>query len=258
VEFSFSNKVQPTRLGLSVLCRRMSPPCESDVMTQMDWHALFRSILAILGGIAIYLVFMVLIGARILRRFVHFPAPFFVGYFLDSDLRRRMQPPDKLLARSGIGSGMSVLEIGCGSGSYTTFAAREVGEQGMLYALDIQNRMLKQLEAKLAKDENREIHNIELVLGSATDLSFKSNSLDLVLLITVLEEIPDRHRSLHEIMRVLKPGGKLAVTEFLLDPDYPFMRTTIRTVTEVGFLLDGQAGDLFNYTVRFRAPTGLI
>jgi len=225
-------------------------------MTQMDWEALFNTFLIILGGIAGYLVFMVLIGARILRRFVHFPAPFFVGYFLDSDLRRRMQPPDELIKRSGVGLNMSVLEIGCGSGGYTTFAAREVGEQGRLYALDIQARMLKQLEAKLAKEENRDVHNIELVLGSATDLSFKDKSLDLVLLITVLREIPDRHRALQEVMRVLKPGGMLAVTEFLPDPDYSLMRTTIRTVTEAGFLLDGQAGDLFNYTVRFKPPAG--
>ncbi len=222
----------------------------------MDWEALFNTFLIILGGIAGYLVFMVLIGARILRRFVHFPAPFFVGYFLDSDLRRRMQPPDELIKRSGVGLNMSVLEIGCGSGGYTTFVAREVGEQGRLYALDIQARMLKQLEAKLAKEENRDVHNIELVLGSATDLSFKDKSLDLVLLITVLREIPDRHRALQEVMRVLKPGGMLAVTEFLPDPDYSLMRTTIRTVTEAGFLLDGQAGDLFNYTVRFKAPAG--
>jgi len=231
-------------------------PREYDAMTQMDWEALFNTFLIILGGIAGYLVFMVLIGARILRRFVHFPAPFFVGYFLDSDLRRRMQPPDELIKRSGVGLNMSVLEIGCGSGGYTTFVAREVGEQGRLYALDIQARMLKQLEAKLAKEENRDVHNIELVLGSATDLSFKDKSLDLVLLITVLREIPDRHRALQEVMRVLKPGGMLAVTEFLPDPDYSLMRTTIRTVTEAGFLLDGQAGDLFNYTVRFKAPAG--
>lgn len=223
-------------------------------MTQADWQVLLRTLLIILGGIAGYLAFMVLIGVRILRRFVHVPAPFFVGYFLDSDLRRRMQPPDKLLKRSGVGRNMSVLEIGCGSGGYTTFAAREVGEQGRLYALDIQPRMLRQLETKLAKEENRDIHNIELVLASATDLSFKGKSLDLVLLITVLEEIPDRRKALQEIMRVLRPEGMLAVTEFLPDPDYPLRRTTIRTVTEAGFLLDGQDGDLFNYTVRFKAP----
>jgi ubiquinone/menaquinone biosynthesis C-methylase UbiE len=224
-------------------------------MTQADWQVLLRTLLIILGAIAGYLVFMVLIGARILRRFVHFPAPFFVGYFLDSDLRRRMQPPDDLLKRSGVGPNMSVLEIGCGSGGYTTFAARQVGDQGRLYALDIQPRMLGQLRAKLAKDENRDIHNTRLVLGSATDLSFKDKSLDLVLLITVLEEIPDRRRALHEIMRVLRPGGMLAVTEFLPDPDYPLRRTTIRTATDSGFLLDAQDGDLFNYTVRFKAPS---
>jgi len=223
-------------------------------MMQADWQVLLRTLLIILGVIAGYFAFMVLIGVRILRRFVHFPAPFFVGYFLDSDLRRGMQPPGKLLKRSGIERNMSVLEIGCGSGGYTTFAARQVGEQGRLYALDIQARMLRQLEAKLAKEENRDIHNVELVLGSATDLSFKDKSLDLVLLITVLEEIPDRRRALQEIMRVLRPEGMLAVTEFLPDPDYPLRRTTIRTVTKAGFLLDGQDGNLFNYTVRFKAP----
>jgi ubiquinone/menaquinone biosynthesis C-methylase UbiE len=215
-----------------------------------------RILLIVLGVVAGYLLFMVLIGARILRHFVHFPAPFFVGYFLDSDLRRRMQPPKELMKRSGLARNMSVLEIGCGSGGYTPFAAREVGGQGRLYALDIQPRMLGQLCAKLAQDENGDIHNTHLVLGSATDLPLKDNSLDLVLLITVLEEIPDRRRALHEIMRVLRPEGMLAVTEFLPDPDYPLRRTTIRTVTDSGFLLDAQAGDLFNYTVRFKAPSG--
>lgn len=224
-------------------------------MTQADWQSLLRPLLIIIGAIAGYLVFMVLIGVRILRRFVHFPAPFFVGYFLDSDLRRRMQPPEELLNRSGVTRSMSVLEIGCGSGGYTTFAARQVGDQGRLYALDIQPRMLRQLGAKLARDENRDIHNTSLVLGSATELSFKDKSLELVLLITVLEEIPNRKRALQEIMRVLRPEGMLAVTEFLPDPDYPLRRTTIRTVTESGFLLDAEGGDLFNYTVRFKAPS---
>jgi ubiquinone/menaquinone biosynthesis C-methylase UbiE len=224
-------------------------------MTQADWEMLLRTLLIILGTVAGYLVFMVLIGVRILRRFVHFPAPFFVGYFLDSDLRRRMQPPDDLLRRSGVGRNMSVLEIGCGSGGYTTFAAREVGDQGRLFALDIQPRMLGQLRAKLAKEQNRDLHNTRLVLGSGADLPFRDKSLDLVLLITVLEEIPDRRRALHEIMRVLRPEGMLAVTEFLPDPDYPLRRTTIRTVTDSGFLLDAQDGDLFNYTVRFKAPS---
>jgi hypothetical protein len=73
---------------------------------------ILKVVLIIVAIIGAYLVFMALIGARILRKFVHFPAPFFVGYFLDSDLRRRLQPPEKLIKRSGISPNMTDLEIG--------------------------------------------------------------------------------------------------------------------------------------------------
>lgn len=91
---------------------------------------ILKIVLIILGIIVGYLIFMAVIGVRILRKFVHFPAPFFVGYLLDSNFRRRFQPPDKLIKRSGISPSITVLEIGCGSGAYTTLIAREVGEQG--------------------------------------------------------------------------------------------------------------------------------
>ncbi len=83
--------------------------------------------------------------AKVIRKLVHFPAPPFIGRFLDSNYRRKIQPPDKVIQRSGIKQGMQVLEIGCGSGAFTTFAARAVGEQGKVYALDIEPKMLKQL-----------------------------------------------------------------------------------------------------------------
>jgi ubiquinone/menaquinone biosynthesis C-methylase UbiE len=215
---------------------------------------ILKIVLIILGIIVGYLVFMVVIGVRILRKFVHFPAPFFVGYFLDSNLRRRLQPPDKLIKRSGINKNMTVLEIGCGSGAYTTFMAREVGEQERVYALDIQSAMLKQLRKKLDTEENKDIHNIVPILGSAYELPFDNHSIDLVCMITVLQEIPDRLKALREVMRVLKPKGILAVTEFLPDPDYPLKRTTNRIVTGAGFLIDQEHGDLWNYTIRFKAP----
>jgi 2-polyprenyl-3-methyl-5-hydroxy-6-metoxy-1,4-benzoquinol methylase len=104
---------------------------------------ILKIILIVIGTVIGYLIFMTVIGARILRKFVHFPAPFFVGYFLDSNFRRRLQPPDKVIRRSGIGKNMTILEIGCGSGAYTTYIAREGGDRGKVYALDIQPNMLK-------------------------------------------------------------------------------------------------------------------
>ncbi|OGH47946.1 MAG: dimethylmenaquinone methyltransferase [Candidatus Levybacteria bacterium RIFCSPLOWO2_01_FULL_39_10] len=162
-----------------------------------------------------------------------------------------MQPPDKLIERSGIKQGMRVLEVGCGSGAFVTSVARVVGKTGKVYALDIQPAMLRQLKVKLTKPENQDIKNIKLILGSAYKLPFEDNSIDLVYMVTVLQETPDKQKALKEAGRVLKPGGVLAVTEFLPDPDYPLKSTTIKIGEEAGFILDKVLGNFWNYTVRF-------
>ena len=190
--------------------------------------------------------------AKIIRRFFQFPAPAIIGYGLDSDFRRRLQPPATIIERGGIKKGMKVLEIGCGSGAYTTFVARAVGEEGEVAALDIQPAMLAQLERKLGRPENRDIQNVRLHEGSAYDLPFDEASFDLVYMITVLPEIPDQGRALAEVRRVLRPGGILAVTEFFPDPDYPFSSTTVRRGEGAGFETEGVYGNLWTYTVRFK------
>jgi ubiquinone/menaquinone biosynthesis C-methylase UbiE len=192
--------------------------------------------------------------AKLVRKLVCFPAPAFIGRLLDSGYRRRIQPPAQLIERSGIKKGMQVLDLGCGSGAFTPFIARTVGEKGKVYALDIQADMLKQLENKLAKPENKDIKNIKLIEGNAYELPFDDGSLDLVYMVTVLQEIPYRNRALHEVKRVLKPGGVLAVTELFPDPDYPWKSTTIKLGEEAGFVVDRVSGNFFNYTVRFRKP----
>jgi len=209
-----------------------------------------KVILIVVGSLLLYLV-----ALRTVRKLWHFPAPAFTGRFLDSDIRRWRQPPDKLIERSGIKQGMTVLDLGCGSGAFTTLVARAVGEQGKVYAVDIQPKMLQQLERKLAKPENQDIRNIELKQTSAYELPFEDGSVDLVYMVTVLQEIPDRGRALREIRRVLKPGGILAVSELLPDPDYPLRSTTIKICQREGFVLDAILGNLWNYTARFKKPS---
>ena len=209
-----------------------------------------KVILIVLGAFFLYQVLI-----RIIRKSYQFPAPAFIGRFLDSNHRRRLQPPGKIIERSGIKQGITVVDLGCGSGAFTTFVARMVGETGKVYAVDIQPAMLKQLERKLARPENQDIKNIEPKQASAYDLPFEDGSIDLVYMVTVLQEIPDRGRALREIRRVLKPGGILAVTEFLPDPDYPWCSTVIKLCQREGFILDANLGNLWNYTVRFKKPS---
>jgi len=189
---------------------------------------------------------------KLIRKLYPFPAPAIIGRFLDSGYRRRIQLPSQLIERSGIREGMKVLDLGCGSGAFTPFIARTVGEKGKVYALDIQADMLAQLERKLAKPENRDIKNVKLVRANAYELPFDDGFFDLVYMVTVLQEIPDRKRALQEVGRVLKKGGILAVTELFPDPDYPWKSTTIKLGTENGFVVDKTSGNFFNYTVRFK------
>jgi ubiquinone/menaquinone biosynthesis C-methylase UbiE len=190
--------------------------------------------------------------AKLIRKMFRFPAPAFMGRLLDSGYRSRIQPPSQLIERSGVKKGMHVLDLGCGSGAFTTFIARAVGDKGKVYALDVQADMLKQLERKLSKPENRDVKNAELIEGNAYELPFEDSSLDLVNMVTVLQEIPDRNKALQEVKRVLKPGGLLAVTELFPDPDYPWKSTTIKLGEGAGFVVDKVSGNFFNYTVRFK------
>ena len=192
--------------------------------------------------------------AKIVRKLVRFPAPAYIGRLLDSGYRRKIQPPSHLIERSGMKKGMHVLDLGCGSGAFTPFIARTVGGKGKVYALDIQADMLKQLERKLSKPENKDIKNIKIIEGNAYELPFEDGSLGVVNMVTVLQEIPDRNRALQEAKRVLKSGGLLAVTELFPDPDYPWKSTTIKLGERNGFVLDEVSGNFFNYTVRFKKP----
>lgn len=207
---------------------------------------LLRGLVRLVGCVVGYLLLL-----KVVRKLVHFPVPAFVGRFLDSDLRRAMQPPEPIVARSDVQAGMRVLEIGCGSGGYTTYLARAAGPAGEVCALDIQPAMLDLLAAKLARPENQDIRNVKCFAENAYALPFENDTFDRVVMITVLQEIPNRARALVEARRVLKPGGKLAITEFLPDPDYALARTTAKLGTAVGLHLDAVLGNLWTYTARF-------
>jgi len=209
--------------------------------------SLWQIILIVLGAIIFYLILL-----RIVRKLYRFPAPAIIGRALDSNFKRRLQPPEKIIKRSGVKPGMVVMDLGCGSGAYTTSLAQAVGESGKVYAVDIQAGMLEQLKRKLANPENQDITNIELTQADAGNLPFADESFDLASMISVLQETPERGKALREVKRVLKRGGILAVTEFLPDPDYPLRATTIKLGQREGFILDGSLGNLWHYTVRFR------
>jgi len=120
----------------------------------------------------------------------------------------------EVLQKIGIRRGQTVLDFGCGSGTYTIPAAKIVGEQGKVYAVDKGNEALSELmqKAKLAGLEN--VAGME-TLGKP-EIELTDESVDVVLLFDVFHsyyfpQANDRRRLLDEIYRIMKPSAFVSV-----------------------------------------------
>lgn len=218
--------------------------------------SLVSVILTILLWIVAILVgwfFFVEVVIRIVRRFVHFPIPAFIARFIDNPIRRRIQPPTKVVDWIGIQDGMHILEIGPGPGTFTIEAAKRVGEEGKVFAIDVQPTLISKLNGRLQREE---IANVTTKVASAYELPFSNKTFDRVFMITVLAEIPDKKKALFEIKRVLKDDGLLAIGELLPDPDYPRRRTVIHWCKDAGFELVNEYGGVLHYVLTFRPTVG--
>jgi ubiquinone/menaquinone biosynthesis C-methylase UbiE len=146
---------------------------------------------------------------------------------------------------------MTVLEIGPGSGTYTLAAAKTVGPEGKIIAVDIEDRVVQHIQRRIDKTG---VTNIEVFQGDAQSLDFLANSFDAVYAITVFGEIPDRGKALAEFQRVLVPGGTLALSEFLLDPDSQPSKRLRAECEDAGFHFLDESGNLLHYTMLFGNP----
>ncbi len=172
-------------------------------------------------------------------------------WILHVPLRRFVHPVRPMLGLFGVRPGATVLELGPGNGYFSVEAARLLGVGGRLVCLDIQPPMLHDLRGRLA---TADVTNAHPVLGDANHLPLADASADVVFLVTVLGEIPDRPQGLAEIRRVLKPGGILSITEHLTDPDYLFEATVRDVCRASGFTPVAHHRRPLGFTMNFAAP----
>jgi ubiquinone/menaquinone biosynthesis C-methylase UbiE len=128
--------------------------------------------------------------------------------------------------------GQCFLDFGCGTGDFTLPAARKVGKNGRVYALDYQERQLQIVQKRAGKAG---LNNVQTVL-SEQKVKLPDESLDVVWMCDVLHEVREKRQVLEEVKRLLKPTGKLIIYDGLKEKLLPF--------TEGIFSLEKQDGKL--------------
>jgi len=153
-------------------------------------------------------------------------------------LRSRLKKPERTLREMGIQKGQTILDYGCGIGVFSIPAAKMVGDDGIVYALDIQPLALKAVEKQI---EKKGISNLKTILSNK-DTGLADESVDVILLYDVLQMIiSDKEKLLEELHRVLKSDGFLFATSEHLDPKEFFERFTNL------FMLVEQRGKIFRF-----------
>jgi ubiquinone/menaquinone biosynthesis C-methylase UbiE len=150
--------------------------------------------------------------------------------WLDRAEREAEEQPTRALQIMQITPGMTVADLGAGSGYFTERLARLVGPTGRVFATDIQPGMIDLLKRRLSSEG---IQNVTVILSDPSNPRLPDATIDLALMVDVYHELGNPQTVLGYIRTALKPDGRLVLVEYKgEDPTVPILPLHKMTVAQ--------------------------
>ncbi len=137
------------------------------------------------------------------------------GYNPDADLGLGCGLPTEF---AQIKEGDTVIDLGSGAGNDAFIARRIVGEKGKVLGIDFTEAMIQKARSNAEKVG---YNNVEFRLGDIEDMPVTSNYANVIVSNCVLNLVPNKHKVIREIYRVLKPGGHFSISDIVLSGELP-------------------------------------
>jgi ubiquinone/menaquinone biosynthesis C-methylase UbiE len=135
--------------------------------------------------------------------------PWWLGHAIDNPLRRLIHDPGRLLS-SYVRKGMSTADIGCGMGMFSIAMAKIAGDNGRVYAVDLQQEMLDALRKRAEKAGVAD--RIRLIRADLDSIGIQE-PVDFVLAFWMIHEVRDKRTFFDQVASVLKEGGAFLFVE---------------------------------------------
>ncbi len=136
------------------------------------------------------------------------PHSVFRVYSLFISLRDAFASVSKRIDGFGIENGSTVVDFGCGPGSYIERASQIVGDAGKVYAVDVHPLAIRSIKEKVRK---KKLANVVPVLSTGYPVDIDSQSVDVIYALDMFHHVKDAGGFLRELHRLLKPGGTLFI-----------------------------------------------
>jgi len=140
--------------------------------------------------------------------------------------------PKKALSMLGLKKGMVLADLGCGYGTFTLAGAEIVGKMGFVYAVDIERGMVERVGERAAKKGFRNVRAIRGDITSLKSTELPDGSVDFALLANVVHGTRGKIRLLKDVIRVLRPNGRIAILNWKIGKTPRGPPVKIRPTTE--------------------------